>query len=83
MIPCTTPVNQTLTTVYQLQATGTDWLTESTQRTICNIIVYVSHELAASRVDDFRQACIDCHKLMAEGITVDIKILKVDYGEDK
>jgi len=68
--------------VYQLQATGTDWMTGSTQRTIYNTFVFTSYELAKSRVEDFRRVCVEQHKLLEEGVAVDIRSLRLWAGEN-
>ena len=51
--------------VYQLQATGCDYLTGSHNRTISSITVFATRELAESMLEKFKSACIDRRMLEA------------------
>jgi hypothetical protein len=51
--------------VYQLQATGCDYLTGSHSRTISSITVFATRELAEGMLEKFKAACIDRRMLEA------------------
>lgn len=51
--------------VFQLQATGCDYLTGSHNRTISSITVFATRELAEGMIEKFKAACIDRRMLEA------------------
>jgi hypothetical protein len=65
--------------IYQLQARGLDYFTGSSMRTISNTVVFATQELANSRVDKFRVACVEQSKL-TEPITISIVPMEVIYA---
>jgi len=68
-------------TVYQLWATGTDYLTCSRQVSIYSATVFTGIEAAKARAEKFREAAINLHKLLdTEPIKVTVQALEVIEG---
>lgn len=67
-------------TAYLLQATGTDWLTCGSIRTVTNTCAFLTEEKAEEVAVRFRQACIDKHLLLDDS-TLKIQTLVLTIVE--
>lgn len=63
--------------VYQLQATGTDWFTGSSKRTISSTTLFTTRKLAEGRLERFRALCVEKRILLGDSITLNVLPLEV------
>ena len=64
--------------VYQLMAKGIDWMTCESYRMITSSTVFMTRELAESRIEKFRRLCVEKQMLTDDySITVTVCPLEV------
>jgi len=68
--------------VYQLVATGTDWVTACSHRTMYSLTVYPTWEAAESRVERFREILIEKNMFVDDDL-LEIKIKTLELIEDE
>jgi len=71
------PITYRDSLVYRLQATGTDWFTGSSKRTISSTTLFTTRKLAEGRLEKFRALCVEKRILLGDSIVVRVVPLEI------